>query len=360
MGTMRKRTEDKEANNVEQAEECNRRANATLFGFDFQVNAAIVLMIENIQEMTQLKLESKNEDIDLTLKDNSHILAQAKAVVEASRDFKNVRNNLKKSLKSLSDGASKVDSKQLIFITNSPNPLKDDESRFAFYGPAHRPFKSLPESSQTIINKFISKLKLDSSFDVNKFMIQIVPFETDIDAEKYKYVKSVIDEFVGSKLLLNSPGLTARMHTVWKDFIFNNGTKSNVKICLSKKELIWPIITVITDISYKADEELEEIIGDVDGEVYDSVIQRYSDIINACCDRFEFVTKVIADYASYDKECPSIRKARIYIKERWSLFESEFKIIADEDTRRALTKVILFSIISNQRNINNIKHAVAL
>ena len=29
----------------------NRRANATLFGFDFQRNAAIVLMLENIKEL---------------------------------------------------------------------------------------------------------------------------------------------------------------------------------------------------------------------------------------------------------------------------------------------------------------------
>ena len=43
----------------------DRRADAVLFGFDFQVNAAIVLMLENIKELQSLRLESENEDIDI-------------------------------------------------------------------------------------------------------------------------------------------------------------------------------------------------------------------------------------------------------------------------------------------------------
>lgn len=40
-----------------------RRAHAVLFGFDFQVNAAIVLMLENIRELKSLRLEGNEEDI---------------------------------------------------------------------------------------------------------------------------------------------------------------------------------------------------------------------------------------------------------------------------------------------------------
>ena len=41
----------------------SRRANAVVFGFDFQVNAAIVLMIENIEDLKSLRLEGNYEDI---------------------------------------------------------------------------------------------------------------------------------------------------------------------------------------------------------------------------------------------------------------------------------------------------------
>ncbi len=45
----------------------DRRASSVVFGYDFQVNAAIVLMLENIGELQSLRLESENEDIDLEL-----------------------------------------------------------------------------------------------------------------------------------------------------------------------------------------------------------------------------------------------------------------------------------------------------
>ena len=97
----------------------DRRAHAVLFGFDFQVNAAIVLMLENIRELKSLRLEGNEEDIELTLEDNRNILAQAKSVENASSDFSNVRANLKKTLITLSEGVQKAETKQLIFITNS-------------------------------------------------------------------------------------------------------------------------------------------------------------------------------------------------------------------------------------------------
>lgn len=39
----------------------NRNASAVIFGFDFQVNAAIVLMLENIKDMKSIRLEGKSD-----------------------------------------------------------------------------------------------------------------------------------------------------------------------------------------------------------------------------------------------------------------------------------------------------------
>lgn len=47
----------------------SRRADAVIFGFDFQVNAAVVLMIENIRDLESLRLEGNYEDIELKLND---------------------------------------------------------------------------------------------------------------------------------------------------------------------------------------------------------------------------------------------------------------------------------------------------
>ena len=59
-------------------------------------NAAIVLMIENIEYLKALQLEGNYEDIELELEDGQYILAQAKAIEKSSSDFGNVRKNIRK------------------------------------------------------------------------------------------------------------------------------------------------------------------------------------------------------------------------------------------------------------------------
>lgn len=47
--------------------ERSRRADAVVFGFDFQVNAAIVLFLENVKDIKSLRLEGDYEDIEIEL-----------------------------------------------------------------------------------------------------------------------------------------------------------------------------------------------------------------------------------------------------------------------------------------------------
>lgn len=213
----------------------SRRANAVVFGFDFQVNAAIVLMIENIEDLKSLRLEGNYEDIEIELENNQYILAQAKAVERSSSDFRNVRKNLEKSLISLSEGNQKVDAQRLILITNSPNPLNEEASRSIFWGDAHREFLSLPESSQELIRRYLDNI--NQPLDTDKFMIQILPFETDNDIERYKVVKRVVDDFIGD-LNLNIPGLGKKLLSIWHEEVFENGTKRFKKFVADMKLLV--------------------------------------------------------------------------------------------------------------------------
>ena len=165
----------------------NRRANATLFGFDFQRNAAIVLMLENIKELKSVRLEGNEEDIEISLNDGQKILAQAKAIEASSKDFSHVRENLKKALLTLSEGAERVSARQLIFITNSTNPFKEPDSRNVFGGfPSRRKFEDLPQSSKDLVQNYLKQIK--RPLDLSKFIVQTFPFETDDETERYKFV----------------------------------------------------------------------------------------------------------------------------------------------------------------------------
>ena len=47
-----------------------RYANSVLFGFDFQSNAAIVLMLDNMADMETIRIEGE-EDIEIGLNDGT-------------------------------------------------------------------------------------------------------------------------------------------------------------------------------------------------------------------------------------------------------------------------------------------------
>jgi len=333
----------------------NKSASSEVFGFDFQVNAAIILMLENIEELNSLRLEGNLEDIELYLNDGKYILAQAKAVVKSSSDFRNVRRNLKKALETLSEGAGKSQTKQLILITNSPNPLNDEASRNLFTLDAHRPYDSLPRSSQKIIDKYLKNIS--APLDTSKFMIQILPYETDIDEERYKFVRYRIDDFIGS-LSLNSIGLGKQIMTIWHHSIFINGTKNDRGIELRKKDIIWPIILIVTNIN-RFDEDLEDHF---DASLYNEIVYKYHEIIDYCCERIDFFIKVLYDYNTYHFEGTRQKdKCWDFATNKWEEYESEFDFSdIDSETKKGLIKIVLYSIVRDRISIKNIKERVNL
>lgn len=334
----------------------NRRANAVLFGFDFQRNAAIILMLENIKELQSIRLESKNEDIELKLDNNQKILAQAKAVEKSSCDFSHVRENLKKALTSLSEGASKTTVQQLIFITNSHNPFNDSGSSSIFCGfPTHRTFSTLPPSAQEIVKDYLANI--ENPLDLQKFTIQVFPFETDNDVERYKAVTQAINDFIGSIDANLSPGLGNWLLQIWHDALFINGSKKDSSIELSKKDIIWPILVHETNINRCDDDFLSQFeIG-----IYDEIVNQYNEIINYCCERIEFFTKILYDYIQFPSTKKPIEKCQDFIDHSWENYKSEFSSNnIDAQTLEGLAKIILYNVIRRRITIDKIKKEVNL
>lgn len=334
----------------------NRRANAVLFGFDFQINAAIVLMLENIKKLCSLRLEGNEEDIELLLDNDYKILAQAKAIENSSFDFSHVRENLKKALISLSEGAQKTKAQQFILITNSPNPFNDQDSRSIFWGlPTRRKFSTLPISAQKIVKNYLSTI--ENPLDPQQFTIQVFPFETDDEAERYKAVMQVINDFIGSLNANLSSGLGKRLFDVWRNTIFINGTKKDGTIKLNKKSLIWPIMVLETDISRCDDSFLERF----DVGVYDEVIRLYGAVIDSCCERIDFFTKVIYDYIHFQSIKPPIDKSLDFVETAWKNYIAEFEIEEiDSETLEALIKIILYNVVRRRITIDHIRQEVNL
>lgn len=332
----------------------SRRADAVVFGFDFQVNSAIVLFLENIKEVERLRLEGNYEDIELELSSGEMILAQAKAVEKASSDFSNVRKNIKKALVSLAEAGEKVNVKELIMITNSPNPFNDDMSKSVFYGHAHRKYENLPPSAKKIIDDYLSKM--DKKLDTSKLKIQVLPFETDDEAERYKVVMECINTFVGN-LNANVSGIGQKLLETWHWQVFDNGGKKDAAIKLTKKDMIWPILVKITEIEQCEDSFLEEF----DSGVYEEVINRYAEIINSHCEQCEFFIKILSDYNGFSTDKKLSEKLNEFIELHWKDYVSEFNVDGiDEEIQEAIVKIVIHNIIKRRFAIDRIKREVNL
>lgn len=153
------------------------------------------------------------------------------------------------------------------------------------------------------------------------------------------------------------PGLGKKLHKVWCHDIFKNGSKKNTSIKISKKELIWPIIVIATDID-RIDADFREKFDSVH---YDEVVRRYRELIDYCCERFEFFTKILYDYNEYRQSYSGKDGCLQFTAEKWKDYSSEIEIDGLEDEIvEGLTKVIIYNIIRRRYDINRIKQGVSL
>lgn len=331
----------------------DQSASPVLFGFLFQANAAIVLMLENMKELKSIRLEC-NEDIDIELIDGSYVLAQAKSVVKASTDFTHVRANVNKGMASLSDGAQKVNARELVYITNSPSPFNDDVSKNLFYGNSIEKYENLPPSTKEIIDTYLSQLRLP--LDKNKLVIRAFPFEGDDDRQRYKVVWDVISDFMG-RIGLGEYGYRQKLHEVWEGMLYRSGSKSNKEIKLGKKDIIWPIIVCVTG-QGNLDRNALYCTG-LDDSEFEEINNRYREIIDYCSERFDLVAKVISDFTTAGiKDRDAVN---MFINDHWNDYTDDVELDSmDEEIRSSLIKIIMYTILSKKYVINRIKKGVNL
>lgn len=331
----------------------DRSATPVMFGFLFQANAAIVLMLENMKEMKSIRLEC-NEDIDIEFVDGTYMLAQAKSVVNASTDFTHVRENAKKAMVSLSDGALKVQTRELVYITNSPNPFNDDASKNMFYGPSVLKYGELPSSTKELIVNYL--VQLGCPLDVNQLNIRVIPFEGDDERQRNKIVWNAISDFMG-RIGLGDYGYRQKLHEVWEGMLYRSGTKSNKEIRLGKKDIVWPIIVCVTGQGNLNRDAL--YCTRLDDSEFEEINNRYNQIIGYCSERFDLVAKVISDFSTANiKDRDAVR---MFINDHWSDYTDEVELDSiDEEIRSSLIKIIMYTILSKKYIINRIKKEVNL
>lgn len=109
--------------------EFDNDASASSFGWNFQSNAGIFLFLHYIDNAENLVIESKLQDIEITLRNQEKILAQAKSSQEPSND-KAKKEKFKDAIISIAKTSKKEPNAHFIYISNEPNTF--DSANRAF------------------------------------------------------------------------------------------------------------------------------------------------------------------------------------------------------------------------------------
>lgn len=331
----------------------NTNASPEVFGFDFQVNATIFLLLDNIKELKAIRMEGASEDIELTMNNGSQIMAQAKGIVKGSYDFSNVRRNLKKAIETLSSADNKS-VEQLILITNSKNPLNEDTSKSFFYGsPVTVGYNNLSDEAKKVIDNIVDKI--NGHFDTNKFRICYFMFETDNSRTRYAVIEEKVKDFI-NQLNLGQVLSSIELMRVWQNDLFHNGSKTDTTIKLSKEEIVWPVIVLTLGKQLPS-----EYIEDYDQGFIDEVTSQYSYIINTISEQYSLITKIIFDYNSSNCDLSMKERIRKFVANKWTDYISVFSFESlNKEVQEAVIKVILAKVIQQRYLIDNVSRGVSL
>lgn len=326
-----------------------RNATPSLFGYDFQVNAAIMLMLYDIKHLKELRLEGETEDIELYYTDDTIQYAQAKSSTNPDNDT-NMRSKLLSAFETLSEADNEGVS-GLILATNNKNPFSDSASRGLFYGPpTFRCFDDLPKQTQS---KILTTLKSHNyQLDTSKFKILYFQFDTNDNNERYKSVLNNVRDYINE---IEVDVSARELLRIWQHDILKNGATFPISLRLTKDDLVWPMI-VLELRKKRAEDYLEQY----DDGIVDDVLNKYSEFIDFCSERYSVITNILYDFNEYNTEETNVNsRVDSFISERWNDYTSMIGVEAkDELIREILVKTIMHVIINKRRKIATIRRSV--
>lgn len=326
---------------------CDRNASPSAFGWDFQVNSAILLMLENIKDAKRVRVEGADEDIEITLQDQSKIYAQAKAVSKPD-DYTHVIDKLTDALETLNLAAKNGDGSLFTYVTNSPNPFNNQKTMSFFTRRTHLDFDELPMTAQKKIEDIIQN-KGYSDIDIHKIDVRVIPFYGNDLKNRYKEVQACVNEFLGG-VNVDVPGINTEIMGIWQKDLFQNATQTDITISISKEKMIWPLIVLVVErtaaIEYKKDYDDDEI---------EDIERKYKLIINQNTMSYEMISRVMSDHKK------SRKSLKQFVADHWNEYLNIVDTIeADDATKESLVKIILYRILAQRQYIRNIKRGANL
>lgn len=325
-------------------------ASASAFGWDFQSNAAIMLMLKNIEKAATIKVEGSTEDVEIIFSNGKMLMSQVKATTNPD-DHSNVKAKLAEGLRTLNNAAKLPNVEQLVFVTNSPNPFNDFTTMYRFSSPLNTiAFPDLPAICQQAITDICTSKGYD--FDTALLTVCVMQFHGENTDERYKVLSYLTTEF------LNNLGVhkisTAALLSLWQHTFAVNA--SQFAISISKKQMVWPIIAILCEVSGD----------DVAFQEYDEndvveTLKKYKHVINNNSERFEFISRILSDYNEFHPEMTSKERTKQFIDDNWQNYSDSLDMkSAEASVQELLIRLAITNVLRSRTVIAEIKGKVRL
>lgn len=335
-----------------------RNASDVAFAWEFQVNAAIVLFVKNIEEAKSLRVEGRLEDIEIDMDDGTVIYAQAKA--RAHNDpGRGSTSRLDGALQTFADDATEKNYRSLVYVTNDDFPFGKDNSVPALQGGGTLRFAELPPAVQDFIRQKGMKYEL-SDIEYEAMEVSVIGFFGDDRDTRHKHVRRAIRDFLsGLGLGSRSDVNDGLLRDQWGILLHENAGTRDVKSKLSKEEFVWPIIVMLCG-SHSDDKFFE----DYDEDTVQDVVQQYKAIIDYHSERFEFITKAYSDFDAFKKEREGTRASvrKDFSATHWRDYVSDLGLdeINDDETREVVSRLVIEKLLKRKDIVKTIKVGVNL
>lgn len=364
--------------------EFSNDASASSFGWNFQSNAGIFLFLKYIHNALDIKIESKLQDIEITLVNGSKIFAQAKSAQDYTA-AKDKKEKFKDAIVSLSRNPQK--NNQLIYISNIPDTFKSannffDNSIVSYSSCLSNIKKEIDNTFLSTISSIENKIKKEKlqerknklikiknkveRFDKSSLFISTInPYFGD-EENRYIKISDTVLSFLVDCIKLNRDdaiSIKQRLLEHWQLRLEYNSTvsdKSDTKK-ITKADFAWPIAAFLID------NDLSEISDCLsftpDKSIFNDVNRIMGLPTSIYHERFEFSNRVLQEFELFKKDVYGKGITQVekeFIKQHSNQFIEEFRVVSDDNVTEYLAKAFLFRIINNNRNMQKISAGVGV
>ena len=361
-------------------------ASASSFGWNFQTNAGIFLFLKYMPEVADIKIESKSQDIEMTLEHNGKVFAQAKS----SQDYTAIKDQKEKFKDAIiSLARNPYEGNQLVYISNIPDTFKSapnffDNSIIAYNDCLAGLKKEIDETIFSISKSISQKIKreadppkaakleqikgkVENFHKENLYISTIYPYHGN---EQNRYIKigdTVLSFLTDTIGLPREDAIAIKQHLLehWQLYFGHNSTIKDNNNCkrISKKDFTWPIVALLIDGNFPDIDSCLTFLPDL--AIKNEVARIMNDPKSFYHERYEFSNRVLQRYALFKKESLGevVKQPELdFIKKYGHEFVDEFAMLGNgkNDLTEYLTKVFLYRILANNRYVQKVCTAVGV